>query len=1829
MEENGSLDSSDQKVEDGSLESAESQTSLGSDIWNSLKAGTREALAGISGIANLTNKAIFSLVAPDELEEYVNTLSPDERENFINTQLKISGSPISATSQMAILGEEGGEKQEQLNKEAEGIRKKMSQYDTSITEDLGNLDFSKAGRRIAVEGVGVIPSIIQTLIPVVGLPSVGAGAAANKQERLEEEGADVGGKTVVNSVLTGAVESLLEKYTAKQGNKLIKALVGKGDKVIAKGVSGFVDGLKEVGKGGLKEGGTEALQAASENLIDAITTGNEKEAFEIFTEISDSFLVGMAVGAPMKGGEVVANTLIQGVEKKNQPEGASIPLDIPAESENVSGRTQGFFGDVVEGNLEKYKPSKEYEYELEFDDKQASFKDTYDKFKGNFDNHIATSIPTFRDVQVKKGNAIVETVGEGLVYDLGGSEGGFVKTITTQSDGKIRTINVEPNEKMASRHNDNPVEGSEVVQQAFQEGFDNIEAFQPTEKADLVHESMLFQFMSKDRKSKIKEVKDKYLKNDGLFVTEQKFQLFDKEQQQANENIKDSKHKSKYFTDEQIKQKGESVLVGMSENQANFDEYIMDLNSEFEYVGTYWKAGNFRGIVATNDKGKFDTFMEKVGNTENNYNSQPTDNQEVTTDDNATSVKKLFTGRKTKIEDFSKTKGEFIFLSEDKNVAESYGEVTEVEVDTSNFFDLTSQDKKNEYTRSFTDIEIVDIFNLEESASYWYEKPLNNKPYDDILKELISTKRQDIKKERFSGDGEVQNKFLRKIKAEGYDGVLLEDSFFGRTDISYVVFNKEIIKNTTNISDIETTATNTINEGRNSGLKDADIIESIENKDEKRTAEIILQREKDQNLKPEEAAKKSKELAEKSREEQSRPDNQNLTAVERAANSAADMYVDRQASVKNIMKGAGLESTTDFMVAKLGASSYAKHIVTEAHKKTFDGLKTKDVKTLEEIILLRNIISTDKNRKKLGKAPVKHQGGLTNIAAEKALEGYKSEMGEVKFNEFMKKADAYFDVNKKMLKDMKDEGLISEESYEAVKDREYQSTVYLDFMKDMDDNFLTEELDNFETSSLSTAQLKTMKGGWEGSQSMDSQTLQQKSLLTKTKAVFNNRMNKAFANELKPALKELAELNGKTDLTLKEEKRLRYLKELDSKVKMDKIVGFTEPTDGSFGKPKYALEKANTKGYKPIYYYENGVANRIFIKEEFYNKFTDTSNQILNANGRENMSKLSGTRLVKTLATGENPLFFITNIPRDLAFALAFSKEYGSGYKTVVPVEMAKLIMDFGRGIGQSLSKGSSYQKYIEYGGGMDFLTIQGRYGKQGIFNRYMENKVAEKLVDVKQTAGVRGIEWLRNGMKRFNTASEFATRIAVFDRSIANQLKKMGVKDINSLTKEKQDLVYTKAVRSARELTDFNQGGKATKMLDAGMPYLNAATQGTRAAVENFKARPFESTYRILQITAGFSALGITFAFNYIGVNKDTEDEEIADMTDQEIYFDTLKGVSSYDLRNYYIFPKGRKDSKGNWEYFRVAKAQSLSPFINTSEHFLRKFYSEAHGIEYKQDLGKELMETVNTNVLPIGFNLKNSIGRVPLVDAYVASLGIDAYTGNPLDWKRGKIPAELEGINDERVENFYKELGEAVGYSPVRMKSMLESFITTPSTNPYVGFGYMGAEYITDGSKKDMLKDFKKTSMKRISKSTSQYNEISKALENVSDEIVDVYRKHINVEYEVRKAVQEAKKNDSEDTIEEVLKKVYKDDPDLSEKAVSWAKSELEKKKLNPIVSSLKFERNKEVRALILAERFGDALLKSEDSYSDKEKAILRELLDEKVVDKQVYEYYKKLFK
>jgi 2'-5' RNA ligase len=242
------------------------------------------------------------------------------------------------------------------------------------------------------------------------------------------------------------------------------------------------------------------------------------------------------------------------------------------------------------------------------------FYDTHKQFAGNFDQHIETSIPGYRELQVKKGTAITQAFPGASVLDIGGSEGSWAKAVS--AIGGNRTVNLEPNAAMVEHYFKNPVEGAEIAPYAFLEGFehngDQYPRFDPGETYDIVNESMTFQFISPNRAEHIMEVK-RLLSDGGLFLTDEKVV---NDNWDENERVKDA-WKSQFYSEQQQAEKQKVVnynddesAVGMVSNMVHHNDLESALESQFSVVHQYWSSGNFVGYACSDNRDTVNAFLE-------------------------------------------------------------------------------------------------------------------------------------------------------------------------------------------------------------------------------------------------------------------------------------------------------------------------------------------------------------------------------------------------------------------------------------------------------------------------------------------------------------------------------------------------------------------------------------------------------------------------------------------------------------------------------------------------------------------------------------------------------------------------------------------------------------------------------------------------------------------------------------------------------------------------------------------------------------------------------------------------------------------------------------------------------------------------------------------------------------------------------------------------------------------------------------------------------------------------------------------------------------------
>ncbi len=290
-----------------------------------------------------------------------------------------------------------------------------------------------------------------------------------------------------------------------------------------------------------------------------------------------------------------------------------------------------FFSDVTKGTFGK--SDKPFEPILDLSDNKDIIQ-ARAKHSGNFDDHIAKSIPTFYESQIKKAKAIAQVYGDSgaRVLDIAASEGSFGKSISDLTGGKVETVSLDPNPDMANFfETKSQVPGATYSTDSFLNGFLDVDgehkAHSPAEPYDVITESMGFQFIDPDRGSQIAEVK-RMLKPDGVFLTEEKVKNPD---WASNEAKKDAEYKAKYFSTDELKQKDtrvgfaqakdEAKAVGMVNNMVEQSALEAELQNNFKHVVQYWDSGNFKGYAAGDDAAKVDAVVSAMGDTKSKFST--------------------------------------------------------------------------------------------------------------------------------------------------------------------------------------------------------------------------------------------------------------------------------------------------------------------------------------------------------------------------------------------------------------------------------------------------------------------------------------------------------------------------------------------------------------------------------------------------------------------------------------------------------------------------------------------------------------------------------------------------------------------------------------------------------------------------------------------------------------------------------------------------------------------------------------------------------------------------------------------------------------------------------------------------------------------------------------------------------------------------------------------------------------------------------------------------------------------------------------------------------
>lgn len=329
-------------------------------------------------------------------------------------------------------------------------------------------------------------------------------------------------------------------------------------------------------------------------------------------------------------------------------------------------------------------------------------------------------------------------------------------------------------------------------------------------------------------------------------------------------------------------------------------------------------------------------------------------------------------------------------------------------------------------------------------------------------------------------------------------------------------------------------------------------------------------------------------------------------------------------------------------------------------------------------------------------------------------------------------------------------------------------------------------------------------------------------------------------------------------------------------------------------------------GFTAITHMQDGAPRAILMPNELARYWVRHSPE-LNGQTARVLGWVSGAVPVRAMATGYNPEFALSNIPRDMTYYWLTTGEYSSFMPIAIAQQarnMLKVLPDVVRRTGRVVD-------YTKDGGSMEFLVHQGALLERSPWNT--PEPVVEAVGQLQKVVG-----WL-------GETSELMGRMALREQAIRN------------------GKTPRQATWAARDALDFSQGGSFVKMADKGIPYLNAAVQAGRGLFRQFKTSPALATFKAAQI------MGVASALAYWNRERNKDAWESISVREKE---------SNWIITTPFTY----KDTGGNKRhlYFRIPKDQGARVFSAIGETLTEK----AHG----QEVDGQQIRMAAGDISPVG---------------------------------------------------------------------------------------------------------------------------------------------------------------------------------------------------------------------------------------------------------------------
>ncbi len=683
---------------------------------------------------------------------------------------------------------------------------------------------------------------------------------------------------------------------------------------------------------------------------------------------------------------------------------------------------------------------------------------------------------------------------------------------------------------------------------------------------------------------------------------------------------------------------------------------------------------------------------------------------------------------------------------------------------------------------------------------------------------------------------------------------------------------------------------------------------------------------------------------------------------------AGEKFIDEAGFVKEeLIKKVGFDgykATINKILTK-GRSGQAQVTWGQMHKDVWSGMPKKDIKLMDRYIFSKRwkeILKNDRLRGEPGKHTSPNK--LSEQRFEKQIEGIESARPDI-----VARSDKYFDWMRRMLGELRKEDLINNDLYNELLRFDYSRMAMIDAIDPKTQTKLGRMKEQARDSGIDTL----AKGKASDLLETDSQMMAIETISRTYGRVFSNRANKS--------LYEAAQ---------------------------------------NIDNPIVKIKKPG-KGWDSVKVFIEGEQRNVYMPTDLARNWNMKNTEVSYALGNA-IRFASMSSVLRPMATGKlNPLYGMINFIRDIPHIWTVSQYYDnnatnfftgkkgqwkSTYHPASPVALKQIGVDLANVASDTFSRKGRYLEAAEDGMLMEFLG-----GQQGSILKQRMGKHPREVGDI-------GRFFLS-----FNENMEIWTRLMLRERAIKNRAREKGI-SVKEASKNTE--IRREASALARDYMDFSQYGTFIKVLDEGVPYTNAAIQGTRGIAKAMRRNPAAASSKIGQLailSTTLYAIGKEMApQNMIETSEETLKRNFIIQTPDSWRFKDIEGIE-------------------RGIYFKIPKDQS------------QIFFGQMFNAMYDKSQGNEV---------DVGKVIKDMKEFFPDLAIWPSAESYFGYTRNVDFWNEEqlftapgyKITQQIGPLAGQEVDRnspqLYKDLGKTTGLSPVRSKYAVERLTTRD--NPLV---------------------------------------------------------------------------------------------------------------------------------------------------------------------------------